>query len=128
MTDTSDNRGGEGEPSLAAASLSGLCPRCGAKSLFDGVVKLAPRCRACELDYDQFNVGDGPAAFLILIIGAVIAIGAIWLELSFSPPFFVHLVWLPILIGLTLGGLRLGKAALLVQEYRTGAREGRLKE
>ena len=28
-----------------------------------------PRCRACGLDFAAFNVGDGPAAFLILIVG-----------------------------------------------------------
>ena len=82
-------------------------------------------CAACGLDFAQFNVGDGPAAFLILIVGAIVAVGAIWVELAFEPPFLVHIVWLPILVGLTLLGLRWGKAALLVQEYRTDAREGR---
>lgn len=127
MDETSNNAGGGG-PTLAAASLSGLCPRCGEKTLFDGVVKLSPKCRACGLDFAQFNVGDGPAAFLILIVGAIVAVGAIWVELAFAPPYWVHLVWVPILVGLTLLGLRWGKAFLLVQEYRTGAREGRIKD
>ena len=30
-----------------------------------------PRCRACGLDFARFNVGDGPAAFLTLIVGAL---------------------------------------------------------
>ena len=125
MADDFDHDSGGG-PSLAAASFSGLCPRCGANSLFNGPIKLASRCSGCGLDFDQFNVGDGPAAFLILIVGGLVASGAIWMELAFAPPWFAHLVWLPILIGLTLLGLRWGKAALLVQEYRTGAREGRI--
>lgn len=128
MDDQPIQGGGEREPSLAAASFSGLCPRCGEKTLFDGVVQLAPRCTNCKLDLGQFNVGDGPAAFLILIIGALVAVGAIWLELAVEPPFWVHIIWLPILIGLTLLGLRWGKAALLVQEYKTEAREGRIKQ
>ncbi|MBW0143775.1 DUF983 domain-containing protein [Sphingomicrobium sp. B8] len=119
---------GGGGPTLAAASFSGLCPRCGERTLFDGVAKLSDRCRACDLDFEKFNVGDGPAAFLILILGAMIAVGAIWVELAFAPPFAAHIVWLPILVGLTLLGLRWGKAALLVQEYRTDAREGRLRK
>jgi uncharacterized protein (DUF983 family) len=114
------------EPTLAGASLKGLCPRCASKTLFDGPLKLAPECRSCGLDFDAFNVGDGPAAFLILIVGAIVAAGAIWLQLAFLPPWWLHIIWLPITIGLTVGGLRVGKAALLFQEYRHRAGEGRL--
>ena len=113
-------------PTLAGASLKGLCPRCGARTLFDGPVMLAPRCRSCALDFAAFNVGDGPAAFLILIVGAIIAVGAIALELSFEPPWWVHVIWLPVGILLTVGGLRLGKAALLYQENKHRAGEGRI--
>lgn len=115
-------------PTLAGASLKGLCPRCGAKTLFEGPVMLAPRCRSCRLDYDAFNVGDGPAAFLILIVGAIIAVAAIFVELSFEPPWWLHAVWLPVGILLTIGGLRLGKAALLFQEYKHRAGEGRISQ
>jgi uncharacterized protein (DUF983 family) len=94
--------------------------------LFAGWVRFAPRCRACALDLDQFNVGDGPAAFLILIIGAILTVAAVVVDLSYAPPWWVHLVWLPIGLGLTIYGLRVGKALLLAQEYRHRAREGRL--
>ena len=57
---------------LAGTVLKGECPRCGASGLFEGWVRFASRCRACGLDYDSFNVGDGPAAFLILFVGAVV--------------------------------------------------------
>ena len=115
-------------PSLAAATLTGLCPRCGEKTLFDGLASFAPKCRSCGLDFASFNVGDGPAAFLILIVGAIVAGGAILIDQSMSPPWWVHLVWLPVGLGLTLYGLRIGKAALIYQEYRHRAREGRLVE
>jgi uncharacterized protein (DUF983 family) len=114
------------EPTLAGASLKGLCPRCASKTLFDGPLKLASSCRSCGLDFDAFNVGDGPAAFLILIVGAIVAAGAIWLQLAFLPPWWIHVSWLPITIGLTVGGLRVGKTALMFQEYRHRAGEGRL--
>jgi uncharacterized protein (DUF983 family) len=114
------------EPTLAGASLKGLCPRCGERTLFGGPVMLAPRCGSCGLDFTAFNVGDGPAAFLILIVGAIIAVGAISLELSFAPAWWIHAIWLPLAILLTVGGLRLGKAALLFQEYRHQAGEGRI--
>ena len=113
-------------PSLAAATFQGLCPRCGARTLFAGVARFAPSCRSCGLDFASFNVGDGPAAFLILIVGAILAGGAILLDQQMQPAWWVHLVWLPIGVGLTLYGLRTGKAALLFQEYRHRAREGRI--
>ena len=115
-------------PSLAAATFRGLCPRCGDASLFAGAARFAPACRACGLDFAAFNIGDGPAAFLILIVGAIVAGSAIIIDQAASPPWWVHLVWIPIGIGLTLYGLRLGKAALLFQEYVHKAREGRIVE
>ena len=93
--------------------------------LFAGLTRFAPSCRLCGLDFASFNVGDGPAAFLILIVGAIVAGGAILLDQSASPPWWVHLVWLPVGLGLTLYGLRIGKAALIYQEYKHRAREGR---
>ncbi len=92
------------------------------------MLRFAPRCSACELDYDAFNVGDGAAAFLILIVGAIVTGGAIWLELAATPPYWVHLVWVPVAAVLTIGGLRLGKAWLLAQEYSNDAREGRTRK
>ena len=73
-------------------------------------------------------MGDGPAAFLILIVGAVIAVLAIWVQLAFEPSYWVHVVlWVPLATLMTIGGLRVGKAALLASEYRNKAGEGRLK-
>ena len=106
--------------------LRGLCPRCGERTLFSGAVAFAPKCSACGLDFTAFNVGDGAAAFLILIVGAILTIGAIWLELAKSPPYWVHLVWVPVGIVLTLGGLRVAKALLIYQEYSHAAREGKI--
>ena len=103
------------------AALQGQCPRCGERTLFAGPVAFAARCRACGLDFTAFNVGDGPAAFLILIAGAVLTAGAISVELAFEPPWWVHLVWIPVGAALTIGGLRLAKALLIAREYETSA-------
>ena len=113
-------------PPLAAAAFQGLCPSCGERTLFAGLASFTPKCRACGLDFQAYNVGDGPAAFLILIVGAVLAVGAILLDQMAGPPFWVHVIWLPIGAALTIYGLRLGKAALLYQEHKHRAREGRL--
>ena len=116
------------EVSPLVSALRGNCPRCGAHTLFDGWISFSHECRACGLDFDAFNVGDGPAAFLILIVGAIVVGGAITLELAAEPPYWVHLIWIPVAALLTIGGLRLGKAALLAQEYRHRAREGKIVE
>jgi uncharacterized protein (DUF983 family) len=116
------------EPSSLAVALTGACPRCGNRTLFSGWVRFASRCRACGLDYDRFNVGDGPAAFLILIVGAVLTGAAITVDQSYSPPWWIHIVWLPLGLAMTIYGLRVGKALLLAQEYHHRAREGRIAE
>jgi uncharacterized protein (DUF983 family) len=107
-------------------ALKGACPRCGQAPLFQGPVRFAPKCRACGLDFASFNVDDGPAAFLILIVGAILTVLAIATDLSLSPPWWVHLVWLPVGLALTLSGLRFAKAWLVAQEYAHRAREGRI--
>lgn len=116
-------------PDTVQAAVRGLCPRCGASGLFNGIVSFSPACSRCGLDYAQFNVGDGPAAFLIMIVGAVITILAIVVQLNFEPPYWVHiLLWLPLTAILVVGLLRIAKGTLLVLEYRNRAREGRLVE
>ena len=119
-----------GEPATAGtplqAVLAGNCPSCGAHSLFEGWVRFAHKCRDCGLDLDSFNVGDGPAAFLIFIVGAITVVAALIVDGVFWPPWWVHLIWIPFATALTIGGLRLSKAWLLAQEYRHRAREGRI--
>ena len=116
-------------PPIGDAALKGLCPRCGAPSLFDGIIRFAPKCRACGLDFSAFNVGDGPAAFLILIVGALVTGSAVALELAAEPPFWVHLIlWPVVALALVLVSLRIAKEALLALEYRNKAREGRIRD
>jgi uncharacterized protein (DUF983 family) len=116
-------------PPPLLAALRGICPRCGNAPLFKGLAGFQPNCRSCGLDYTGFNVGDGPAAFLIFIVGGIVVALAIWVELRFSPPFWVHiLLWVPLAAVLTIGLLRIGKGLLLALEYRNRAREGRLQD
>ena len=113
-------------PTLAGASLKGLCPRCGSPALFAGVARFADRCRNCGLDFKASDVGGGPEVFLILIVGTIVAVGAIMVDLRFAPPWWGHLVWIPVAAALTVAGLRVAKAALLYQSYRHQAGEGRI--
>ena len=116
----------KGQPGLTEAALFGLCPCCGGRTLFAGWTRFADRCRACALDFAAFNVGDGPAAFLTMIVGALVVVLAVSLQLSVAPPWWVHaLLWAPLTTLAVVLGLRLAKAALLQSEFRNRAGEGR---
>lgn len=108
-------------------ALTGCCPRCGKGRLFAGIIAFAPRCTVCGLDFRTFNVGDGAASFLILIVGAIVTGLAMWLELSREPPWYVHvLLWGPLALVLTLGFMRIAKGLLIALEFRHEARQGKL--
>lgn len=109
------------------SGLKGACPRCGAPTLFASWIGFADKCGACGLRFADFNVGDGPAAFLTLILGAVVTVGAVTLELAASPPWWVHaLIWPPLTLAGVVLSLRIAKGWLLALEYRNAAREGRI--
>lgn len=93
--------------------------------MFDGMFTLVSRCEACGLDYDFADAGDGPAVFVILIIGFVVVGLALWLEVSYSPPLWLHLMlWTPLTIALCLGALRLIKGVLVSLQYANKAAQG----
>jgi uncharacterized protein (DUF983 family) len=121
-------RAGADAPTPAQVALKGLCPRCGASTLFAGPTKFADKCRACGLDFTAFNVGDGPAAFLTLILGAIVVALAVTLELTLHPPLWLQMmIWIPVTAAGVIGALRIAKGALVALEYRNAAREGRIK-
>jgi uncharacterized protein (DUF983 family) len=116
----------KGQPSIVPAALFGLCPDCGAKTLFAGPIEFADRCDRCGLDYSSFNVGDGPAALLIMVIGALIISLAIGLDIAVRPPFWVHvIIWVPITALMVAGTLRFAKGVLLIMEHRNKAAEAK---
>lgn len=124
---TDPDRAAAVAPRPIDCGLKGLCPQCGAPTLFAGWLRFADRCRACGLDIAGFNVGDGPAALLVLVWGAIIVALAIVVELSLSPPWWLHvLLWLPLTTAGVVVSLRVAKGWLLAAEYRNAAREGRL--
>src|SRR5690348_18093556 len=107
--------------------LRGRCPRCGEGHLFRGFLTLRTNCENCGLDYSFADAGDGPAVFVILIIGFIIVGLALWVEVTLSPPLWLHLlVWIPLALVLCLTALRLIKGVLLTLQYANKAAEGRL--
>lgn len=104
---------------VLAAALRCRCPRCGQGKLFDGLLNVAPRCSVCDLDLAAQDAGDGPAVFVVLILGALVVGLAILVEAKFAPPFWVHIVlWTPVVIGGAIAMLRPLKAWLIAMQYR----------
>ena len=109
-----------------AAGLKGRCPRCGMGKLFSGFLTVAPRCSVCGLDYSFADSADGPAIFVMLIIGFVIVGLALWVEVTMNPPLWVHfMLWIPLTFALCLPPLRLIKGVLITLQYANKAEEGR---
>lgn len=109
------------------AGLKGRCPRCGEGKLFKGFLTVEDHCSACGLDYGFADSGDGPAVFIMLIIGFVVVGLALWLELAVQPPLWVHIVvWLPVITVLAIAPLRPLKGLMIAIQFRHSAQEGRL--
>ncbi|MDS1138507.1 DUF983 domain-containing protein [Nitratireductor indicus] len=110
-----------------SAGLGGRCPRCGEGRLFSGFLTVGRGCSNCGLDYSFADAGDGPAVFVILIIGFIVVGLALWMEVSFNPPLWLHfLLWIPLTLVLSLVSLRLIKGLLIALQYRNRAEEGKL--
>ncbi|MBB3975882.1 uncharacterized protein (DUF983 family) [Rhizobium azooxidifex] len=107
--------------------LRGHCPRCGQGNLFDGYLKLKPRCAACGLDYSFIDAGDGPVVFVLLIVGFIVVGAALWMEVSYSPPLWLHfIIWIPLAIAFGLTLTRMLKGVLIALQYRNNARPGQI--
>lgn len=114
------------KPNPLLAGVAGRCPNCGEGFLFDGFLKVAPTCEACGYDFAKADSGDGPAVFVILIAGFIVAFAALFTEFTFSPPIWVHLIlWLPATLILSLGLMRPLKGAMLAAQFMNKASEHR---
>ena len=116
--------GGSGGAPYAPLSppVAGLlcrCPRCGSGALFPGILTVAEHCPVCRLDLSKQDAGDGPAVFVILILGAIVTALAFWVEFRFEPPIWVHVIlWFPLTIGGAIWMLRVIKAWLIAEQFR----------
>lgn len=108
-----------GTVSPLSAGLRCRCPRCGEGRLYDGFLRIAPACAVCGLTLAHEDAGDGPAVFVILIYGAVMAGLAAWVALAFEPPFWLlALIFTPLILGGSAFLLRPFKAVLVALQYK----------
>lgn len=116
-----------------AAGLGGKCPRCGQGALFKSFLALHDQCRACGLDFSKADAGDGPAVFILFIVGFIaVALAFVAHFVWFAPMWAAFLISGVAAIALSLALLRPMKATLIALQFRhkaeQGAEEGRSAE
>ncbi|HNR76604.1 MAG TPA: DUF983 domain-containing protein [Parvularculaceae bacterium] len=115
--------------SAFSAGLAGKCPRCGQGALFQGFLGIRPRCEVCNLDFSKADSGDGPAVFVMFIVGFVaVAVAFVARFAWYAPMLAAFGVSAAVAIILSLALLRPFKATLIALQYRHKAEEGRLEE
>lgn len=101
------------------AGLTCRCPRCGKAPLFEGLLKVRETCPSCGLDLSAQDSGDGPAIFVILILGAILVPLALWVEFTFEPPPWLHMVlWLVVGLAGAIAMMRPLKATLIALQFK----------
>ena len=101
------------------AGLAGRCPNCGSGPMFRGFLAVADRCEVCGEDLGAHEQGDGPAVFVILILGLLVVAAALLVEIRFTPPLWLHaLVWPPVIVLGALALLRPLKGILVALHFR----------
>lgn len=102
--------------------LSCTCPRCHEGALYKpGFVnfELDDTCKKCGLDFGENDSADGPAVFLMFVLGFTIVPMALILEMTLHPPLWLHAVlWSFVVIGLTMGSLKPLKSYIITLQYK----------
>ena len=114
------------KPHPLVSGALGRCPNCGEGWLFDGFLTVARQCEACGLDMAAADSGDGPAVFVILIAGFVVAFGALITMVAFHAPVWLTLlIWLPATLIICLALLRPMKGLMLAAQFINKASQAR---
>ena len=100
------------------------CPRCGQGRLLH-LLSVREACERCGLDFRAHDAGDGPAVFVILLLGALVVPMALFAEVKLEPPMWFHaVVWPPVILVLAIAMLRPLKGLLVALQYRHRGLDG----
>ncbi len=82
-------------------------------------MRVVDRCSVCGLELAANDSGDGPAVFLIFLLGFTIVPAALLVSLRVDWPLWVHVaLWGPVIMGSTVGLMRPAKALTIALQYR----------
>jgi len=111
-------------PSPWIAGLTLRCPQCGKGGVFNGYLRIRDTCSVCGADFKAADAGDGPAVFVILIVGAIVAPLLIFLQVGLDLPDTLALaITIVAAIALCIGFLPPFKATLFALQWKHKARE-----
>lgn len=106
--------------------LKGLCPKCEKASIFKPglTLDLKQQCDQCGLDLSKNDSADGPAVFLIFVLGFSVVPLALVIDMFYPWPVWVHAaVWGTLSLVLTIGSLRPLKAYIIALQYKYRKRD-----
>lgn len=101
--------------------LSCKCPKCLTGRLYPSFfdLKLHSACPHCGLDLDKNDSADGPAVFLVFILGFLLVPLALIFDHYIAPPLWVHAVlWSVVAISITVGALKPLKSYIIYLQYK----------
>jgi len=108
----------KGQPGLVSAALSGLCPRCGAKSLFAAPSEIAEECRVCGLDLHALERGGRFVGVVTMLLALALIMAALGIDEWLRPPLWLSfLVWAPVTVGTVVFALRFYKTMWVYHQY-----------
>jgi uncharacterized protein (DUF983 family) len=108
------------------AGLTQTCPACGKGKVFSKYLTFADRCGVCHADFRIADAGDGPAVFVMFVVGAIVVPVAVVLQLGLHAPSFVVLgVAFGLTLALSLALLPIFKAVLFALQWHHKAGEAR---
>lgn len=106
-------------PTPLEAALLQRCPACGNGKLFASLLEIAPSCVVCHLDLTAHEKGDGPAFFVIIVVGFLVTALAGVTEYVYEPPYWLHaVIWAPFTLLASLYFLRFFKALIIAAQYK----------
>lgn len=106
---------------LVKLGMACKCPKCKNGYIFKPglTLDLKDSCDECGLDLSKNDSADGPAVFLMFILGFALVPLALIVEFKFSPALWVHAVlWGVIGLAITVGTLRPLKAYIIALQYK----------
>ena len=96
-----------------------MCPLCGSHKIFDGYIRLKENCSNCLFSIKNDDIGDAAAWFSMFITGILVSFGALFLELSFQPELWLHImVWVPTVFIIVFITLRPVKLLFIYLNYK----------
>lgn len=106
---------------MLALGLRCKCPRCREGDIYSGLFSLEvkEKCASCGLDLSKNDSADGPAVFLIFLLGFALVPLALIIDYIFHWPMIVHvIVWSMMALGITIGLLKPLKAYIIALQFK----------